>query len=149
VSAAISPATGRSYGVQRVCRLWALPRSSFYHAANRNTAPWPPARCGPAPPVGEASLLAAIKADLASSPFRGEGHRKVWARLRYGLGLRVGRNRVLRLMREHQPWVRGRWADGRKFAGFSVACDERIRGVCLSCGGGWLRFLDREDLLRR
>jgi transposase InsO family protein len=102
VSAAISPATGRSYGVQRVCRLWALPRSSFYHAANRNTAPWPPARCGPAPPVGEASLLAAIKADLASSPFCGEGHRKVWARLRYGLGLRVGRNRVLRLMREHQ-----------------------------------------------
>src|SRR6187551_4023494 len=70
VSAAISPATGRSYGVQRVCRLWALPRSSFYHAANRNTAPWPPARRGPAPPVGEASLLAAIKADLASSPFR-------------------------------------------------------------------------------
>jgi putative transposase len=102
VSAAISPATGRSYGVQRVCRLWALPRSSFYHAANRNTAPWPSARRGPAPPVGEASLLAAIKADLASSPFRGEGHRKVWARLRYGLGLRVGRNRVLRLMREHQ-----------------------------------------------
>jgi len=101
VSAAISPATGRSYGVQRVCRLWALPRSSFYHAANRNLAPRP-ARRGPAPPVAEASLLAAIKADLASSPFRGEGHRKVWARLRYGLGLRVGRNRVLRLMRKNQ-----------------------------------------------
>ena len=61
-----------------------------------------PARRGPAPPVAEASLLAAIKADLASSPFRGEGHRKVWARLRYGLGLPVGRNRVLRLMRENQ-----------------------------------------------
>ena len=102
MSAAISPATGRSYGVQRVCRVWALPRSSFYHAANRNTAAAAPARRGPAPPVGDASLLAAIKADLASSPFRGEGHRKVWARLRYGLGLPVGRNRVLRLMRENQ-----------------------------------------------
>src|SRR6059058_1378222 len=102
MSAAISPATGRSYGVQRVCRMWALPRSSFYHAVNCDPAPLPPARRGPAPPVGKASLLAAIKADLASSPFRGEGHRKVWARLRYGLGLRVGRNRVLRLMREHQ-----------------------------------------------
>jgi len=101
VSAAISPATGRSYGVQRVCRVWVLPRSSFYHAANRNTARRP-ARRGPAPPVAEVSLLAAIKADLASSPFRGEGHRKVWARLRYGLGLPVGRNRVLRLMRENQ-----------------------------------------------
>jgi len=102
VSAAISPATGRSYGVQRVCRLWALPRSSFYHAVNCSSALRPPARRGPAPPVAEASLLATIKADLASSPFRGEGHRKVWARLRYGLGLRVGRNRVLRLMRENQ-----------------------------------------------
>ena len=101
MSAAISPATGRSYGVHRVCRVWVLPRSSFYHAANRNTASRP-ARRGPAPPVAEASLLAAIKADLASSPFRGEGHRKVWARLRYGLGLRVGRNRVLRLMGENQ-----------------------------------------------
>ena len=66
---------GRLYGLQRVCRLWALPRSSFYHAVNRNPAPLPPARRGPAPPVGKASLLAAIKADLASSPFRGEGHR--------------------------------------------------------------------------
>src|SRR5690349_12597766 len=37
-----------------------------------------------------------------TSPFSGEGHRKVWARLRYGLGLPVGRNRVLRLMRDHQ-----------------------------------------------
>ena len=102
MSAAISPVTGRSYGVQRVCRIWAVPRSSFYHAANANRAPLPPARRGPAPPVGEASLLPAIKADLASSPFCGEGHRKVRARLRYGLGLQVGRNRVLRLMREHR-----------------------------------------------
>ncbi|MCW2239573.1 DDE-type integrase/transposase/recombinase [Azospirillum canadense] len=46
-------------------------------------------------------MLAAIQADLAASPFQGEGHRKVWARLRYGLGLPVGRNRVLRVMREN------------------------------------------------
>jgi len=102
MSAAISPATGRAYGVQRVCHVWALPRSSYYHAANQDAATPPRARRGPAPPVGEACLLAAIQADLAASPFRGEGHRKVWARLRYGLGLRVGRNRVLRLMREQQ-----------------------------------------------
>jgi putative transposase len=37
-----------------------------------------------------------------TSPFSGEGHRKVWARLHYGLGLPVGRNRVLRLMRDNQ-----------------------------------------------
>src|SRR4051794_37690046 len=32
---------------------------------------------------------------------RGEGHRKVWARLRALDGIRVGRDRVLRLMREN------------------------------------------------
>ncbi|MCW2241919.1 IS3 family transposase [Azospirillum canadense] len=102
MSAAISPSTQRPYGVQRVCRVWAVARSSFYAAANRPAETAPPARRGPVPPVDETSLLAAIQADLAASPFQGEGHRKVWARLRYGLGLPVGRNRVLRLMRENQ-----------------------------------------------
>jgi HTH-like domain len=67
---------------------------------------WPtpllPGQAIPRPPVDDASLLAAIRADLAASPFSGEGHRKVWARLHYGLGLPVGRNRVLRLMRDNQ-----------------------------------------------
>jgi hypothetical protein len=49
----------------------------------------------------------------------------------------------------HLSGVRGRWADDRRFTGFSVACDGRIRGVCLSRGSGWLRFFDREDLLGR
>ena len=30
MSAVISPSTQRHYGVQRVCRIWALPRSTFY-----------------------------------------------------------------------------------------------------------------------
>jgi len=100
MSAAISPVTKRPYGVQRVCRIWAVPRSSFYHARLR-PEPGPARPRGPKPPVDDAHLLAAIQADLAASPFRGEGHRKVWARLRYGLGLQVGRNRVLRLMRDN------------------------------------------------
>ena len=37
---------------------------------------------------------------LAASPFHGEGHRKVWARLRFA-GIRTSRRRVLRLMRDH------------------------------------------------
>ena len=82
MSAAISPATSQSYGVQRVCRIWGLPRSSFYHATRGVAAAQSAARRGPVPPVAEDSLLAAIQADLAASPFRGEGHRKVWARLR-------------------------------------------------------------------
>jgi putative transposase len=32
--------------------------------------------------MSDAALLAAIRAGLAASPFHGEGHRKVWARLR-------------------------------------------------------------------
>ena len=49
----------------------------------------------------DAGLLAAIRADLARSPWSGEGHRKVWARLRVTDGIRVARKRVLRLMREN------------------------------------------------
>ena len=37
---------------------------------------------------------------LRDSPFHGEGHRKVWARLRLA-GVRPSKRRVLRLMREH------------------------------------------------
>jgi transposase InsO family protein len=50
--------------------------------------------------VSDEALLAAIRADLARSPWHGEGHRKVWARLRVMDGVRVARKRVLRLMRE-------------------------------------------------
>jgi transposase InsO family protein len=101
MSAAISPSTQRPYGVQRVCRVWAVPRSSFYRA-QQPTRSTPTRRCRPKPALDDAGLLAAIQADLAISPFTGEGHRTVWARLRFGLGLQVGRNRVLRLMREHR-----------------------------------------------
>jgi transposase InsO family protein len=48
----------------------------------------------------DADLVAAIRAVLAASPFHGEGHRKVWARLRHG-GVRTSKRRVLRLMRGH------------------------------------------------
>ena len=48
----------------------------------------------------DAALAETIRDVLAASPFHGEGHRKVWARLRHG-GVRTSRRRVLRLMREH------------------------------------------------
>ena len=102
---ATSPATGRRYGIARVCRVWKLPRASFYAArppaAAPDSPPRLPARRGPEPAISDADLLAAIQADLARSPWTGEGHRKVWARLRALDGIRVARKRVLRLMREH------------------------------------------------
>jgi len=48
----------------------------------------------------DAELLAEIRRDLEGSPFVGEGHRKVWARLRRQQGIRTSRKRVLRLTRE-------------------------------------------------
>ena len=104
MAGSVSPATGWRYGVARVCRVWDVPRSSFYAAQRAAQAPAsarPTGRRGPKPTVSDAALLAAIRADLARSPWSGEGHRKVWARLRVRDGLRVARKRVLRLMREN------------------------------------------------
>ena len=86
MAGATSPACGQRYGIRRVCQVWGVPRSTFY-AAQRPTpdAPTPatpPARRGPKPAVTDAALLAAIRRDLERSPWTGEGHRKVWARLR-------------------------------------------------------------------
>lgn len=95
---------GRTYGLQRVCRIWEQPRSSYYRQrrnCGQSSARPSPGKRGPKPKISDEELLTWIKADLASSPFHGEGHRKVWARLRVRDGIRVGRKRVLRLMREN------------------------------------------------
>ena len=98
MSAAVSPVSGRPYGLAVVRRVWPIPRSKVY----RHQAPPSPAqprRRGPAGPMPDPALLEAIRGVLADSPFHGEGHRKVWARLRHR-GVRASRRRVLRLMRE-------------------------------------------------
>ena len=101
---ATSPASGRRYGVRRACQVWDVPRSSFY-AARRPmpdaAEPPAPARRGPKPTISDEALLAAIRKDLDLSPWTGEGHRKVSARLRVRHGIRVSRKRVLRPMRAH------------------------------------------------
>src|SRR5450759_94905 len=94
---------GRVYGVARVCDGFGVARSSFYawRRQQERTGPTPsPSRRGPKPAISDSAVLNAIRADLARSPWIGEGHRKVWARLRVLDGLRVARKRVLRLMRE-------------------------------------------------
>ncbi len=105
MAAATSPSTGRRYGVAQVCKIWEVPRSFFYAARQERAPAEPPpspTRRGPKPVVSDETLLAAIQADLARSPWQGEGHRKVWARLRVMDDIRVSRKRVLRLMREHR-----------------------------------------------
>jgi transposase InsO family protein len=48
----------------------------------------------------DAELVEAIRELLAESTFRGEGYRKIWARLRFK-GIRTSKRRVLRVTREH------------------------------------------------
>ena len=102
MSQTTSATTGRRYGLERVCRLWEESRSAFYARRarlQRSASAEGPCRRGPTPALSDAQLLAAIRNDLARSPFQGEGHRKVHARLRILDGVRVSRTRVLRVMR--------------------------------------------------
>jgi transposase InsO family protein len=102
MSRATSVGVGKPYGLQRVCRVLDFPRSTIYaQQAAAKVVPLRPQRRGPKPRVADADLLTVIRADLAASPFTGEGHRKVWARLRIMRDIRVSRARVLRLMREN------------------------------------------------
>jgi len=104
MAAAISPNTGRAYGVARVCDGFGVARSSFYAWRRQQEStdpPQTPLRRGPKPAISDAAVLSAIRADLDRSPWIGEGHRKIWARLRVLDGIRVARKRVLRLMREN------------------------------------------------
>lgn len=112
MSAAASPVTGQPYGIERVCAAWNFPRSSYYAKQQRQAATLPalpPAKRGPKTKLADADLLALIRQDLAESPWQGEGHRKVWARLRFVKGLQISRKRVLRLMRENNLLSPHRW----------------------------------------
>ena len=107
-----STSTGKRYDVRRIGQEWSLARSSFYASRKRACSPslTAPRRRGPKPAIDDECLTKAIRADLAASPFVGEGHRKVWARLR-AAGTRTSKARVLRLMRDAKllaPYRAGR-----------------------------------------
>ena len=111
-----SPSSHRPYGLARVTRVWQVPRSTVYARRERRDHPTLAAKRGPKPPQSDAELTAAIQAVIAASPFHGEGHRKIWARLR-ARGLRTSKRRTLSLMRDTivrnrrcGVTVRRRWA---------------------------------------
>jgi len=148
MSAAASPGTGRVYGVERVCAIWGLARSSFYARRQaRCGARLPARRRGPKPAISDADLLVAIRADLDASPWQGEGHRKGWARLRVRDGIRVSRKRVLRIMRENTLLSphRCRRGDGNAHDG-EIVTDapgvmwgtDGIRVFTVDDGWGWI-----------
>lgn len=104
MSQAVSTSTGKTYGLARVAGVWGIARSTVYgrrkRAATLLEARPRPSKRGPKGPCGDEELVALIRKELVESPFHGEGHRKVWARLRYK-GIRTSKERVLRLMGEN------------------------------------------------
>jgi hypothetical protein len=88
MAAATSPAKGRSLWREAClhdperCTIFVLRRPAPGGAAARETC-------------------RSTRSETARSPWAGEGHRKVWARLRVIDGIRVGRTRVLWLMGEN------------------------------------------------
>jgi transposase InsO family protein len=103
MSGLTSPDTGKAYGTKRTCRAFGVSRSSYYAWSKRKDPgrPLVPAqKRGPKTTLTDDELLTLVRDDLAVSPFSGEGHRKVWARLRVVKDVRVSRKRLLRVMRE-------------------------------------------------
>jgi transposase InsO family protein len=99
MSRRVSPSTDRAYGLQRVARVWGASRATIYRHRRRSDDT-PRRRPGPIGAMADEALVEAIRKLLTDSPFHGEGHRKLWARLRFA-GIRTSRRRVLRLTREH------------------------------------------------
>jgi putative transposase len=99
-----SQTTGTRFPLDLLCRLAQVPRSSFYeYRRQRREAhqgrPRERKRPGPKTQVDNAQLLVLVREVLTGSPFVTEGVKKVHARLRKR-GIRVGRDRVNRVMRE-------------------------------------------------
>jgi len=104
MSTATSTSTGKTYGLQRVCRLWRVARSTVYEQRRREAIepdqrPAPRKR-GPIGACTDEQLVEQIRRVLCESPFHGEGYRKAWAKLRFK-GIRTSQERVRLLMKQH------------------------------------------------
>lgn len=87
MSQAISPSVKKPYGIKSVSRAWRLARATVLrHKALANTELQIPVKRGLTTCPSDEQIFAEIHAVPASSLFAGEGHRKVWARLRHECG---------------------------------------------------------------
>ncbi len=118
MSRTTSPITGKIYGLERVCKAWEVSRSGIYARRKVSAREDLPAKRGVKPVVPDQNILEEIRSDIKTSPFRGEGHRKIHARVRRR-GIVVGKDRVLRIMGENnllsphrQPQVEPNLHDG-------------------------------------
>ena len=100
MNTAVSVSTRRRYSVARLCRVWGIPRAGICRGRRGMAPSTPRRRPGSQGLMPDAGLVEAIRGVFLASPFHGEGHRKVWARLRHQ-GQRTSKERVRRLMREN------------------------------------------------
>jgi len=104
MSQSCSISVHKRYGLQRVCRVWRVARSTVYarqvRQAKLSTGHLVLRKRGPLGACSDEDLVAHIHRVIQSSPFHGEGYRKVWAKLRIK-NIRVSKERIRRVMREH------------------------------------------------
>ncbi len=103
MSQACSVFAQRVYGKARVCRLWSVARSTHYARQAAAERAVQSRRRGRKPVLPNEVLVEKIREVLNEAEalgFRGEGYRKVWARLRHR-GVPTSKEWVRRLMREH------------------------------------------------
>ena len=96
-----SEATGREFPIQMLSEVNGVARSSMYAAAETKSAKSLTKKRGPKTEISDEQMLKRIREVLKERSFHGEGHRKVHAVLRNRKDVKVGRNRILRLMREN------------------------------------------------
>jgi putative transposase len=101
MSHAMSISQGRPYGMARVCRIWKVSRSTQYARRSRMLSEGTPRPRGPRPSLSNEQVLAYTHEYLAHSPWKEEGHRKVYAWLRFVQGKKIGKSRVWRIMRDN------------------------------------------------
>ena len=70
MSRAISPVTGKPYGLAAVCRVWRVARSGVYRHLSA-PVPLMAERRGPLGAMSDEALTTAIQGVLAASPFHG------------------------------------------------------------------------------
>ena len=69
MSRTVSPASGKPYGLARVCRVWRASRATIYRHLSSSRLE-PPRRPGPVGPMPDAALVDAIRAVLTARAFR-------------------------------------------------------------------------------
>lgn len=95
-----SPGTGKKYGTTMILDAFGIPRSTFYDSI-KIMEPKEHEKRGPKTKQSDEEIAKMARKALNESPFSGEGHRKVRAMLAIQ-GIHVGKNRILRIMRENK-----------------------------------------------